>query len=382
MFQIKSNSLIFGNYEFSINFSQLEAFIVRFCFLHFKQQSFAMMSFRIFLGIAAAIVSTWASIPYTDVKVNIFDSRPRDFENSILNLMNNSHQFYKEHNVTSPIDSLAETLAEHTPYVKELIKTVTDFHKTMAEKSEWRVLFTKAIKDQTLLDIAEDEERRMKSMMETVESKIGTLGDGNPDKSNRKTIASILHTELDKMINAFDLKSALPRKYPLMGAPPLIQLANLVAIFMPYAKALNPVEAMNPQISCKIRDVLLDYRPRAVNARLHQLYANTSIFESKVKVMQMPFNEHGYNRTNPGSIDCARKPDDTQSNAFWLKDEFGADEFWVNKNDSTCVEDYAALVRHRVEEIFPVDLLGKVCVDAKPNIPTGNDRTSSLFLKN
>lgn len=251
-----------------------------------------------------------------------------------------------------------------------------DFHKTMAEKSEWRVMFMKAITDETLLKIAEDEERRMKAIMETVESKIGSLDDSNPDKSNRKTIASILHTELDKMINAFDLKDALTRKFPLMGAPPLIQLASLVAIFMPFAKALNPVEAMNPQISCKIRDVLLDYRPRAVNARLHKLYANTSIFETKVKVMQMPFNAKGYNRTNPGAIDCAREPDGTQSNAFWLRDEFGTDEYWVNKEDSTCVEDYVALVRHRVEEIFPVDLLNKVCVDPKPNIPTGNERTS------
>lgn len=89
--------------------------------------------------------------------------------------------------------------------------------------------------------------------------------------------------------------------------------------------------------------------------------------------MQMPFNEYGYNRTNPGAIDCLREPDETETNQFWLKDDFGSVEYWVNNNDSTCIEDYVALVRQRVEEIFPVDLLNKVCVDAEPRIPSGND---------
>lgn len=75
-----------------------------------------MMSFRILVCIASVVVSTWAAIPYTDVKINIFDSHPRDFEQRVLHLMNTTHRFYAEHNVSSIFD----ILAEHTPYVGEL----------------------------------------------------------------------------------------------------------------------------------------------------------------------------------------------------------------------------------------------------------------------
>lgn len=223
-----------------------------------------MQSFQIlYVCIAAVIVSTWSEIiPYSDVEVNIFDKHPKDFELRVLRLMNTTHKFYKKHNVSSIFD----ILSAHAPYVGELINTVKIFHDTMSEQSQWRLQFTKAITDETLREIAESEGRRMKATMQTVETKIKILGDSNPDKSNRKTIASILHTELDKLINFFDLKSSLFRKYPLMGAPPLVQLGSLIAIFSPYAKALNPLEAMNPQISCKMRDVLLDFMPRAVNS--------------------------------------------------------------------------------------------------------------------
>lgn len=327
-----------------------------------------MMSLKLFVSVATIVVSTWAAIPWSDVQTHIFDSRPRDFELRVLKLMNTTRKFYAQHNVTSMFD----VLASHAPYVGEMITAVRQLRDTMVEQSQWRIQFTKAISDETLRGIADSEIHRMKSTMQTVETKIKILGDDNPDLSNRKTIVSILHTELDKLINFFDLKSSLFRKYPLMGAPPLIQLASLIAIFSPFAKALNPLEAMNPQISCKIRDVLLDFRPRAVNARFHQIHADLSIFESKVKVMSMPYNAHGYNRTDSNVIDCDHGcKTSTQSNKHCLKDNFGSDEFSVNIDGSTCVEDYALMIRQRVEELFPIDMLNKICIDSEQKTPTG-----------
>lgn len=60
----------------------------------------------------------------------------------------------------------------------------------------------------------------------------------------------------------------LCRKYSLIGATPLLQLVPLVAAFSPIAEELIPFEEKLAQLACKMQDILLDYRPRAVNAKL------------------------------------------------------------------------------------------------------------------
>lgn len=216
---------------------------------------------------------------------------------------------------------------------------------------------------------------RMEATLKTIQTKIKLLGDENSDDENRKTVASIIHTDLDKMINLFDLQLSLFKKYPLMGAPPLIQLASLVAYFSPIAKTLIPFEAMNPEISCKMLDVLIDYRPCIVNARLRELHTEVSSFKSRVKVMALPYIPNGYNKTNLGEIDCKkgckldRSPDE-----FCLEDKYGNSSFEcrIKNGTSVCVEHYGMLIRHRVEELFPIELLNKLCSERKPKKPTGS----------
>lgn len=132
----------------------------------------------------------------------------------------------------------------------------------MADRSDWRDAFTKAIADESMRGVVESEVRWMEATMETIQSKIQLLGDENPSLESRRNIASNMHSELDRMINFFDLKSSLFRKYPLIGTPPLLQLASLVIVFSPIARGLIPLEAMSPQIACKMHDILSDYLPR------------------------------------------------------------------------------------------------------------------------
>lgn len=225
----------------------------------------------------------------------------------------------------------------------------------------------------------------MKTTMKTIRYKIKLLDESNPDLDNRKTIASIIHTDLDKMLNFFDLKSSLFRKYPLLGTPPLLQLASLVAVFSPLARELIPIESMNPQISCKMYDILLDYRPLTVMARLHKLRVLKLAYEkiqtpvrnqsSLATIMSLPYNPHGYNSTNPPVIDC--QPDCETgrmfSGDFCLMDKFSVRSYYSNGiGASACMIDYATLVRHRVEKLFPVELLGSLCIDRESHVPTGS----------
>lgn len=170
----------------------------------------------------------------------------------------------------------------------------------------------------------------------------------------------------------------------MVGAPPLIQLASLVAFFSPIVEQLNSWEAMNPQISCKMYYLLLDYRTRTVMARLHKLHAEVSPFgaliklnkhrASLIKVMSLPYNETGYNSTNPPYVDCNRGCD---SNLMMLTDACVKDKFSTeiysgrNLGLKTCLGDLAALLRHRVEKLFPVEQLKSLCNEQKPKQPTG-----------
>lgn len=176
------------------------------------------------------------------------------------------------------------------------------------------------------------------------------------------------------MINFFELKSCLFRKHPLIGTPPLILLASLVAMFSPIARTLIPLEAKNPQISCKMHDVLVDYRPIIVSARLQQLHTEKSIFTPMLEVMSWPFNSNGYNKSNPAVIDCEKgcKSNRTYPMELCLKDNFSQDEYDVQNNGSlTCVHDYAALIRHRVETLFPIELMNNLCVERYSRETTG-----------
>lgn len=221
----------------------------------------------------------------------------------------------------------------------------------------------------------------MEATLKTIQTKVNLLGDDNLDTENRKTIASIIHTDLDKMVNLFDLQLSLFKKYPLLGGPPLIQLASVIAMFQPIAISLIRTEAINPDISCKMHDVLLDYQPCIVNARLRELHTEVSSFKSRVKVISLPYNPNGYNESNPGEIDCKKGCDLNRTpNEFCLEDKFSNNLFEcsIKNGTSACVEDYGKLIRHHVEKLFPIALLDSLCADRKPKMPTGNVKFFTL----
>lgn len=325
-----------------------------------------MGSIQIFICLVTIFGLSSAELLSNEINVNIFDSRPRDFERHVLESSKILKSFINRDDVSLAITAGTALISFSPFYIAKFHKLVPLVRQILADRSDWRDAFTKAIADETMRGVVESEVRWMEATMETIQSKIKLLGDENPSYGSRRNIASNMHSELDRMINFFDLKSSLFRKYPLIGAPPLIQLASLVAIFEPIAKALIPLEAMNPQISCKMHDILTDYLPRTINSRLHQLHANASIFRSVVKAMSLPYQTHGYGFV----IKCDKGCQPDVSFSFCLRDNFNTDELFAT--DPVCIIDYAALVRHRVEELFPIDVLKNQCTDRKPQVPTGD----------
>lgn len=324
-----------------------------------------MKSIQIFIYLVTIFSLSFAEILFDEIQVNIFDSRPRDFERHVLESSKILKSFIARDDISLAITAGTAALSFSPFYLAKFYKLVPLVRQILADRSDWRDAFTKAIADETMRGVVESEVRWMEATMETIQSKIKLLGDENPSLESRQNIASNMHTELDRMINFFNLKSSLFRKYPLIGAPPLIQLASMVVIFGPIAKAIIPLEAMNPQIACKMHDILTDYLPRTINARLHQLHSDASIFRSIVKAMSLPYREHGYGVAIQCDIGCQPNV----SFSMCLKDKFSKIE--LQSTDPVCIIDYAALVRHHVEELFPIDVLKTQCTDRKPQIPTG-----------
>lgn len=352
--------------------------------------SFRKLSLLIFV---ITIGLNSASISYDDIPTRIFASEPRAFEYRVSAATQSVKVFFSRHDISIAVVS-GVIAARFLPYIGKFTKLVPKMCEMVAEQSDWRTQFTKAIVEETMRGIGESEVRHIEATMQTIQSKIMLLSDQNTDAENRKTVASIIHTELNRIVNLFELKSSLFRKYPLVGAPPLIHLASLVAMFTPVAQALIPMEAMNPQIACKMHDLLLDYRIRTVMARLHKLHAQVSAFESMVNwtyrpssliaVMAMPYNKYGYNSTNPPVINCGWGCDRDEMEVMetCVMDKFSKHAFYgPSFGNDTCLKEYGALLRFRVEELFPVEELGSLCTEEKPKKPTGESRPHSLFYK-
>lgn len=347
-------------------------------------QSYKMSSFQKLLFIVIiTIASNSASISYDDIQTSIFASGPRDFEYRVSASTENVKVFLNRNDVSVALVS-GVVAARFTPYIGKFIKLVPMMCEMIVEQSDWRKLFTKAIVEETMREVGESEVRFIEATLQTIQSKIKLLGDENTDDENRKTVASIIHTELNRIVNLFELKSSLFRKYPLVGAPPLIHLASLIAAYTPIAHQVIPLEAMNPQMACKMHHLLLDYRIRTVMARLHKLHAQISIFESLIKwtyrpssliaVMAMPYNKYGYNSTNPSSINCGWGCNPVEMGVMeaCIRDKFSKDTFFGrNIGNDTCLKEYAALLRHRVEGLFPVEELEGLCTRQKTTRPTG-----------
>lgn len=318
---------------------------------------------RILLCIVPLFVPSWAEIPYDEVKYKMFEND--NVERIILkSLQTTKNVFAQQESKTAVLIGLGAALI--IPPLGPIASMLFVIVNLLAEESDWREVFSRTIANQLERGIALSHVQLMKAKIETIDEKLDLLSERHP-KIVRRNIARFIHRELDTMLNIFAGGNSFIKKYPLIGTPLLIALAQLAALFHPVAKRLVPREAKKPGLPCKMKYILLDYRPRMINARLEKLHGSSpeglrladhkKYLRSRLsRAMSFDYNRNGYNKTIPATLDCEKG-----CNSNWcLIDDFG-DTYGVPP--WSCPNDYALFLRHRVEQMFPVELLNDLCVN-------------------
>lgn len=323
-----------------------------------------MFAFQV-LSVALVIFGTgFADISFEEVKFNNFGAERSEIESNVIDSVKSVADFIAENDIKNGIEPSS---AVFESAVKQMIRIATNLQSVLAEDSEWTKSLLKTVAHEKEHEFVENDVRYMDVQIKSICEKIPLLIE-NPIE-RKMNIASI-HISLHTMISSFSHRDTLLKKYPLIGAPPLIELALLVALFTPLSKTLFPDESRNPDISCKIRDTLSNYRLRTVDARLDKIHTSPPterLDEFLTKVFTKPFDSNGYSESN--SLVCEK-----ENGIIKLTDEFSSDEIHA-KDSVMCIESYGHLVRQRTEQLFPTELLSKLCDEEKPKTPTGH-----LFL--
>lgn len=145
-------------------------------------------------------------------------------------------------------------------------------------------------------------------------------------------------------------------KFPLVTAQLLVLFANSVIAAI--------VKSDKPELACKMENVLRENMKEAVNARLMKIetptgYGDIINFINDVREIQYkPYNKHGYNTTK--HLRC-----DKGSNPICFEDLLrkGADKK-ICSSSRACYGDYAAMIRHKTEDVYPISLYEKTCNNA------------------
>lgn len=219
--------------------------------------------------------------------------------------------------------------------------------------------------------IAENDIKWSGSKLTANSVKIPVLGSSTAAGTEKVSIATSLHTDLDALINYFARPDSLFKKYPALGVQPVIALSLMVAALTPIVHNITPNIADSPDIACKMYDVVNDYRSRAVYARLEHVDAVTDelIHDELINELEQPYNQYGYNRSGPPTINCTM---DHFPGASSILDDYNEKRYFFEwGSGSGCGNDYRMLVRHRVEQMFPTDLLKSLCKRPSQLKPSG-----------
>lgn len=314
-----------------------------------------------------------ANISFDDLKLNVFaENRTHLVETLIPIWLRSTDKFFANRDIANVLANTATLTSESvTPFVGQLGSLSLALRNILANDGDWVQSFVKALEHNRRSGVVFTEFQWMQRVIELIHSEAMFLDGTNPDRDVfRKRVASFMHSDLDKIVDLFAHQYSIFKTFPLIGAPILIELSLLIAIFTPIAKILVPLDVKHPQIACKTLHTLLDYRPRTVAARLDKIHSNHSLFvESLAAVRQFPYNPYGYSKTT--SLQCQKvfedRPATPSNNSLW--DEFGY--YIPYHSEQSCFSGYASYVRHKIEELFPIRLLEKICNERKSNVSSG-----------
>lgn len=313
-----------------------------------------MIGFKIFAFTAIVIGSCWAMVPYDKLKLNIFDSSRHQFEQNVYNSMEIVKNFFAGDEFKTSLE-----IMNLVPYLDKFGAILSLACKTLETTSDWRATLAKALDKETDLKVLQIPVDFISARMKTLNQTYALLGENNTDKNGPITTAQHFHTQLLEAINIFDIPTTFLKKYPLVGTPVLLQLASAVLLFNPIFHKLIPFQAKTVDLSCKMLDILLDYLPYTIYARLLKIEDISSFYVHRIRYL--PYNPKGYNTTAGITCTGIAKNEDEVS----FKDAFG--DAYSNIDNgfgaSMCTPEYLSYVRHRVEKLFPIRALRSTCMN-------------------
>lgn len=347
-----------------------------------------MRVFFVLAFIATVVISlSSAQIPFDNVNANSFTSQNgMTIETNIADSMKTTKNFFASGlfkkilsagmKITKIGRKTVTAGLKIVPLVDHLLKFTRALTNILASETEWPGTFEQEMDKKIREIIANERVNSMKSTLGTISSLIETLKDSpieDPDVTIPVNV--LLLTLLDTMLNDFDQYNSLFKRFALVGAPILIELSLIVAIFEPIAKIIIPNKIGRFKLSCKARDLLIDYRPFVLSNRLEKLNTNLEFMAS---VKNAPYNSKGYITTN--TLLCEENCSEKRGkDGLCLADEFGAKKYSVHSKAelTNCRIGYGQHVRHLLEENFPFEELEAVCGE-KAKEPSGILSTSSI----
>lgn len=113
--------------------------------------------------------------------------------------------------------------------------------------------------------------RTIEASMRIISQNIPFLNDAEFKSQSQVTMVHSIHDHLDTIIDHFDQAHAIFRKHPLHALRPIISIVSFFAIFHPVMEIIAPNLLEESYLSCKISDVLAEYRALVVDARLDKI---------------------------------------------------------------------------------------------------------------
>lgn len=317
------------------------------------------------LFVSNAGVTQLHVIYYDDTNIKIFENVPKNFEFQIFESLQITRNFFAQPEVKQAI-LLGLGAGILYPPLAPITGAIFVCSSLLAKESDWRAKFSNAIAHETNRAITSNDLEKMNTKLKTINRMYRFARNETVPIRGRRRVASQIHFNLQEMLNYFASSNSLFKKYPLLVTPLLIELAQIVAYFDLLAKKLIPRLAKDTELSCLMRNILLDYRPRAAHARLEKVHSDDGsslVLEDLSKAMSRLYKSNGYSRTLPRSFACKRGCIDEHC----LRDDFG-DNYDIS-NFPNCTIDYALFVRHRVEDLYSTEALDLQCL--KPPRTTG-----------
>lgn len=226
---------------------------------------------QVLLCAMLAVQQSWADIPYKDVKLQVFDTQPRDFEKALSGSLEATKKFWADESVQQVIKT--GTPIEHfLPFGEALATIVGAITDLLKEESEWKAILAKAMETDEDKEIIFNQIEWFASKMKSMKQNLPLMDKENEAGSQtRLPYALSAYHDIYKMLDQYHSRLMVFRKYPMATAPLLINLSLLITVLMPLINEIIPSAAKRLPIACNALDAMEMYRSLTVYDRLQKV---------------------------------------------------------------------------------------------------------------